>query len=151
MRAPHVLLLCVLGAALLSSVLCNHALGPIACCSGFYQGKLKRAQISSYQLTDPRCPKKAVVFTTQNSQARTAAVLFTSITFSSRHLHRAAMRAPHVLLLCVLGAALLSSVLCNNALGPTACCFRFYKGKLKRAQISSYQWTDPRCPKKGVL
>ncbi|XP_053272180.1 eotaxin [Pleuronectes platessa] len=68
MRAPHVLLLCVLGAALLSSVLCNHALGPIACCSGFYQGKLKRAQISSYQLTDPRCPKKAVVFTTQNSR-----------------------------------------------------------------------------------
>ncbi|XP_053272181.1 eotaxin-like [Pleuronectes platessa] len=61
------------------------------------------------------------------------------------------MRAPHVLLLCVLGAALLSSVLCNNALGPSACCFHMYKGDRPKARISSYQLTDSRCPKKGVF
>ncbi|XP_053272102.1 eotaxin [Pleuronectes platessa] len=68
MRAPHVLLLCVLGAALLSSVLCNNALGPSACCFRFYKGDRPKARISSYQLTDPRCLKKAVVFTTKRSR-----------------------------------------------------------------------------------
>ncbi|XP_034471189.1 eotaxin-like [Hippoglossus hippoglossus] len=67
MRALHVLLLCVLGAALLSSVLCNNGLGPDDCCFGFYQGELAKARISSYQDTDSRCPRKAVLFTTKKS------------------------------------------------------------------------------------
>ncbi|XP_060922378.1 eotaxin-like [Limanda limanda] len=69
MRSPHILLLCVLGAALLSSVLCNNALGPVACCfklKNYEDPPLKRARISSYQRTDPNCPKKGVVFTTKN-------------------------------------------------------------------------------------
>ncbi|XP_062240498.1 C-C motif chemokine 36.1 [Platichthys flesus] len=68
MRAPHVLLLCVLGAALLSSVLCNHALGPSDCCFGFYKVTLPKTRISSYQETDDRCTKKAIVFTTKRSR-----------------------------------------------------------------------------------
>ncbi|XP_035004894.1 C-C motif chemokine 13-like [Hippoglossus stenolepis] len=67
MRALHVLLLCVLGAALLSSVLCNNGLGPDECCFGFYRGQLRKARISSYQVTDYRCPRKAVLFTTKRS------------------------------------------------------------------------------------
>ncbi|XP_035004889.2 C-C motif chemokine 3-like [Hippoglossus stenolepis] len=70
MRALHVLLLCVLGAALLSSVLCNifsDELGPNDCCFGFYRGELAKARISSYQDTDSRCPRKAVLFMTKRS------------------------------------------------------------------------------------
>ncbi|XP_035004895.2 C-C motif chemokine 13-like [Hippoglossus stenolepis] len=67
MRALHVLLLCVLGAALLSSVLCNNGLGPDDCCFGFYRGELAKARISSYQDTDSRCPRKAVLFMTKKS------------------------------------------------------------------------------------
>ncbi|XP_060951864.1 C-C motif chemokine 36.1 [Limanda limanda] len=157
MRSPHVLLLCVLGAALLSSVLCNNALGPTTCCFVFHEVKLPRARISSYQETDPNCPKKGVVFTTIKDRQICVKPTVDWVKrimkkfISSRHLHRAAMRSPQVLLLCVLGAALLSSVLCNNALGPENCCFDFYPRQLMKARISSYQRTDFRCPKKAVF
>ncbi|XP_041820540.1 C-C motif chemokine 4 homolog [Chelmon rostratus] len=61
------------------------------------------------------------------------------------------MRTSHILLLCALGAALLSSVICNNAIGPDNCCFRFYPRRMKKSFIKSYYMTDDRCPKTGVI
>nr|XP_043876377.1 C-C motif chemokine 3-like [Solea senegalensis] len=61
------------------------------------------------------------------------------------------MRSLHILLLCVLGAALLSSVLCNNGLGPNDCCFTLYPRRVKRSLVSTYYMTDFRCPKTGVI
>ncbi|AWP00791.1 putative c-C motif chemokine 13-like isoform 2 [Scophthalmus maximus] len=61
------------------------------------------------------------------------------------------MRALHILLLCVLGAALLSSVVCNNGTGPDDCCFRMFLGRLDKTLIRSYYITDFRCPNRGVI
>ncbi|XP_008317951.1 C-C motif chemokine 36.1 [Cynoglossus semilaevis] len=61
------------------------------------------------------------------------------------------MKNLHLLLLCVLGAALLSSVLCINSLGPNDCCFNHYPRRVKKSLISSYYVTDFRCPKTGVI
>nr|XP_019955653.1 PREDICTED: C-C motif chemokine 3-like [Paralichthys olivaceus] len=61
------------------------------------------------------------------------------------------MRPLQVLLLCILGAALLAPVLCNNALGPDDCCFNFYSRRVKKTLIKSYYMTDSRCSKMGVI
>ncbi|XP_042368499.1 C-C motif chemokine 36.1 [Plectropomus leopardus] len=61
------------------------------------------------------------------------------------------MRATYIFLLCILGHALLSSVFCNNAIGPDDCCFTFYPRRLKKTLISSYYVTDHRCPKTGII
>ncbi|XP_056298474.1 C-C motif chemokine 36.1 [Pseudoliparis swirei] len=58
---------------------------------------------------------------------------------------RATMRTARLLLLCMLGYALLSSVTCNNGSGPDDCCFRTYPWKLSRKLIRSYYLTDYRC------
>ncbi|XP_005800083.1 C-C motif chemokine 3-like [Xiphophorus maculatus] len=55
------------------------------------------------------------------------------------------MKAANILLLCMLGAALLSTVLCNSASGPDNCCFEFYRNRLSKKKISSYYRTDSRC------
>uniref|UniRef100_A0A3Q2VBZ3 Chemokine interleukin-8-like domain-containing protein n=1 Tax=Haplochromis burtoni TaxID=8153 RepID=A0A3Q2VBZ3_HAPBU len=57
------------------------------------------------------------------------------------------MKTAQFLLLCILGAALLSAVNCNNANGPDNCCFKFYPGRIQANLIKSYQLTDHRCPK----
>ncbi|KAI3376629.1 hypothetical protein L3Q82_017063, partial [Scortum barcoo] len=77
-----------------------------------------------------------------------AAVIFISITASS---HRAVMRTSYILLLCILGAALLSSVNCRNEIGPDDCCFKFYPRRVNRKLVRSYYLTDYRCPKSGVI
>ncbi|XP_032439201.1 eotaxin-like [Xiphophorus hellerii] len=61
------------------------------------------------------------------------------------------MKAQHVFLLCVLGAALLSTVLCSNGIGPDDCCFKFYRRQMKKTAIRSYYFTDYRCPKAAVI
>uniref|UniRef100_A0A3B5LCD2 Chemokine interleukin-8-like domain-containing protein n=1 Tax=Xiphophorus couchianus TaxID=32473 RepID=A0A3B5LCD2_9TELE len=45
------------------------------------------------------------------------------------------MKAQHVFLLCVLGAALLSTVLCSNGIGPDDCCFKFYRRQIRKLNI----------------
>ncbi|XP_020515320.1 C-C motif chemokine 3-like 1 [Labrus bergylta] len=55
------------------------------------------------------------------------------------------MRSAHVLLLCMLGAALLSSGLCSDEPGLEVCCFRLYSGRVNKNQIRSYFMSDERC------
>ncbi|XP_054914502.1 C-C motif chemokine 3-like [Poeciliopsis prolifica] len=61
------------------------------------------------------------------------------------------MKAVHILLLCMLGAALLATVLCNNGNGPDNCCFDFFKNPMDKKRMSSYYRTDPRCTVAGVI
>ncbi|XP_053199460.1 C-C motif chemokine 36.1 [Scomber japonicus] len=61
------------------------------------------------------------------------------------------MRTSHILLLCILGAALLTTVFCNNANGPEECCFKFYPRRVNKKLISSYNMNDYRCPRTGVI
>ncbi|XP_047439601.1 C-C motif chemokine 4-like [Mugil cephalus] len=55
------------------------------------------------------------------------------------------MRTIHILLLCILGAALFSPVLCNNAFGPTNCCFNYHTRRIQKSLITSYYRADERC------
>ncbi|XP_005741911.1 C-C motif chemokine 36.1 isoform X1 [Pundamilia nyererei] len=61
------------------------------------------------------------------------------------------MKTTHILLLCILGAALLSAVNCNNANGPDNCCFKLYPRRIKPSIVESYYMTDHRCPKPGAI
>uniref|UniRef100_A0A3B3Z569 Chemokine interleukin-8-like domain-containing protein n=1 Tax=Poecilia mexicana TaxID=48701 RepID=A0A3B3Z569_9TELE len=61
------------------------------------------------------------------------------------------MKAVNILLLCILGAALLSTVLCNYGINPDKCCFEFFKNPVKKNLISSYKWTDHRCAIRAVI
>ncbi|XP_041635738.1 C-C motif chemokine 36.1 [Cheilinus undulatus] len=61
------------------------------------------------------------------------------------------MRSAHILLLCMLGAALLSSVLSSNAITPDNCCFQFYPKRLDKKLVREYSVTDERCPKRGII
>ncbi|XP_076580908.1 C-C motif chemokine 36.1 [Chaetodon auriga] len=61
------------------------------------------------------------------------------------------MRTSHILLLCILGAALLSSVICSNSVGPDDCCFKLYPRRMNKNLIKSYYLTDDRCPKTAVI
>ncbi|XP_071333646.1 C-C motif chemokine 36.1 [Trachinotus anak] len=61
------------------------------------------------------------------------------------------MRTLHVFLLCMLGAALLSLVVCNSAIGPDDCCFTYYPRRVKKTLVSSYYMTDHRCPRSAVI
>ncbi|KAF7651567.1 hypothetical protein LDENG_00109010 [Lucifuga dentata] len=60
------------------------------------------------------------------------------------------MQAAHVLLF-ILGAALFTSVICSNGIGPDDCCFTFYPRKVKKSLIRSYRLTDYRCSRSGVI
>ncbi|XP_017277563.1 C-C motif chemokine 3-like [Kryptolebias marmoratus] len=60
------------------------------------------------------------------------------------------MKTAHILLLCILGAALISTSLCHS-IGPDNCCFEFYDKIIRRSLISSYVRTDYRCAKAGVI
>nr|XP_057924958.1 C-C motif chemokine 4 homolog [Doryrhamphus excisus] len=61
------------------------------------------------------------------------------------------MRSMAIFVLCVLAAAMLSSVCCNNSSGPDDCCFKHYPIKLNQRFIQSYYMTDSRCPIMGVI
>uniref|UniRef100_A0A3P8NUK4 Chemokine interleukin-8-like domain-containing protein n=1 Tax=Astatotilapia calliptera TaxID=8154 RepID=A0A3P8NUK4_ASTCA len=61
------------------------------------------------------------------------------------------MKTTQFLLLCILGAALLSAVNCNNANGPDNCCFKLYPGRIQANLIKSYRLTDHRCPKSVIF
>ncbi|XP_039997129.1 C-C motif chemokine 36.1 [Xiphias gladius] len=61
------------------------------------------------------------------------------------------MTTIQILLLCILGAALLPSVVCNSAIGPDDCCFSFYPRRVKKSLVTSYYLCDYRCPKTGVI
>uniref|UniRef100_A0A3Q2E6F9 Chemokine interleukin-8-like domain-containing protein n=1 Tax=Cyprinodon variegatus TaxID=28743 RepID=A0A3Q2E6F9_CYPVA len=61
------------------------------------------------------------------------------------------MKAVNIFLLCFLGAALLSAVLCDNTTGPDGCCFQFYPWRIMKSFIGSYYYTDHRCPKAAVF
>ncbi|XP_026016304.1 eotaxin-like [Astatotilapia calliptera] len=68
MKTTQFLLLCILGAALLSAVNCNNANGPGTCCFKLYSGRIQANLIKSYRLTDHRCPKSAIIFITKKSR-----------------------------------------------------------------------------------
>ncbi|TKS92602.1 hypothetical protein D9C73_027412 [Collichthys lucidus] len=61
------------------------------------------------------------------------------------------MRTSHILLLCILGAALLPSVICSSAIGPDDCCFKFYPRRVMKNLIKSYYLSDHRCSKAAVI
>uniref|UniRef100_A0A3P8TG64 C-C motif chemokine n=1 Tax=Amphiprion percula TaxID=161767 RepID=A0A3P8TG64_AMPPE len=61
------------------------------------------------------------------------------------------MRTAYILLLCVLGAAMLSTVTCDNSIGPDNCCFTFYPRRIKKDLIVRYYMADNRCAKPGVI
>ncbi|XP_061565940.1 C-C motif chemokine 36.1 [Cololabis saira] len=61
------------------------------------------------------------------------------------------MRTTHILLLCVLAAALLHTALANNGTGPDECCFKFYPRRLKKSIFATYHMTDHRCSKTGAI
>uniref|UniRef100_A0A3P9QDX6 Chemokine interleukin-8-like domain-containing protein n=1 Tax=Poecilia reticulata TaxID=8081 RepID=A0A3P9QDX6_POERE len=65
--------------------------------------------------------------------------------------HLVIMKAANILLLCILGAALLSSVLCNSGNTPVDCCFDFFKNTMNKNLFSSYYKTDPRCSLSGIV
>ncbi|XP_072232318.1 eotaxin-like [Leuresthes tenuis] len=61
------------------------------------------------------------------------------------------MKTTYILLLCILGAALFSTAVCNNANEPDNCCFEFYPRKIRKNLINSYYMTDNRCPKTAAM
>ncbi|XP_028998908.1 C-C motif chemokine 3-like [Betta splendens] len=61
------------------------------------------------------------------------------------------MKTGRILLLCILAAALVSTVVCNNVRGPTDCCFSHYPRRIKKDFIQSYYVTDERCTKPGII
>ncbi|XP_015248724.1 PREDICTED: C-C motif chemokine 3-like [Cyprinodon variegatus] len=61
------------------------------------------------------------------------------------------MKVAYIFLLCILGATLLSPVLCNHSKEPDECCFEFFSNPIRRNLISSYYETDSRCSKKAVV
>ncbi|XP_008284002.1 C-C motif chemokine 3-like [Stegastes partitus] len=72
MRTTYILLFCILGAAMLSTVTChrNATLGPDDCCFTYYPGRLKKNLINTYYMTGHRCIKPAVIFITKKSSRR---------------------------------------------------------------------------------
>uniref|UniRef100_A0A3Q1G8W0 C-C motif chemokine n=1 Tax=Acanthochromis polyacanthus TaxID=80966 RepID=A0A3Q1G8W0_9TELE len=67
MRAVCMFLLCILGAAMLSTVLCATSSGPDSCCFSYYSRRIRKDFIISYRITDNRCNKPGVILTTQGS------------------------------------------------------------------------------------
>ncbi|XP_041840427.1 eotaxin-like [Melanotaenia boesemani] len=63
MRTAHILLLCILGAALLAAVNCDCKI----ILDYFYPRRLNKNLIKSYRITDHRCPKSGVSFVTKKS------------------------------------------------------------------------------------
>uniref|UniRef100_A0A3P8TG44 C-C motif chemokine n=1 Tax=Amphiprion percula TaxID=161767 RepID=A0A3P8TG44_AMPPE len=61
------------------------------------------------------------------------------------------MRTVYMFLLCILGAAMLSTVICDYGIGPDRCCFSYYPRRLKKNAIVSYYMTSHRCLKPGVI
>uniref|UniRef100_A0AAX7VI87 Chemokine interleukin-8-like domain-containing protein n=1 Tax=Astatotilapia calliptera TaxID=8154 RepID=A0AAX7VI87_ASTCA len=61
------------------------------------------------------------------------------------------MKTTHILLLCILGAALLSAVNCTTGNGPDNCCFKFYPRRIRANLVESYYMTDHRCPKPAAI
>ncbi|CAL8376825.1 unnamed protein product [Boreogadus saida] len=64
MRALGLLLLCIFGSTLVSLTVANYGIGPNSCCFHYYERKVKFTKIRSYDLTDGRCSKTAVILRT---------------------------------------------------------------------------------------
>ncbi|XP_029382575.1 C-C motif chemokine 36.1 [Echeneis naucrates] len=56
-----------------------------------------------------------------------------------------------ILLLCMLGAVLLSLAACKNGISPDECCFAFYPRRMPKTHIKSYYMTDHRCAMTAVI
>ncbi|XP_015248727.1 PREDICTED: C-C motif chemokine 5-like [Cyprinodon variegatus] len=61
------------------------------------------------------------------------------------------MKVAHIYLLCILGAALLSTVLCNSGNAADMCCFEYFPSPINSELISSYFKTGPRCHLNAVV
>ncbi|XP_015240809.1 PREDICTED: C-C motif chemokine 5-like [Cyprinodon variegatus] len=61
------------------------------------------------------------------------------------------MKVAHIYLLCILGAALLSTVLCNSGIARAHCCFKFFPRPINKKRISSYYKTDARCHVNAIV
>ncbi|XP_059933338.1 monocyte chemotactic protein 1B-like [Gadus macrocephalus] len=64
MRALALLLLCIFGSTLVSLTVANNGIGPDSCCFLYYERKVQLAKIRSYEFTDGRCSKPAVILQT---------------------------------------------------------------------------------------
>uniref|UniRef100_A0A669CA70 Chemokine interleukin-8-like domain-containing protein n=1 Tax=Oreochromis niloticus TaxID=8128 RepID=A0A669CA70_ORENI len=45
------------------------------------------------------------------------------------------MKTTHIILLCILGAVLLSAVNCNTTVGPVNCCFNLCPRRIKKSGL----------------
>ncbi|KAM4537373.1 C-C motif chemokine 36.1 [Odontesthes bonariensis] len=61
------------------------------------------------------------------------------------------MKTTYILLLCILGAALFSTAVCNSSTGPDDCCFKYYPRRIRKDLIKSYYMTDYRCPRAAAI
>ncbi|XP_040925824.1 C-C motif chemokine 3-like [Betta splendens] len=61
------------------------------------------------------------------------------------------MKTGRILLLCILAAALVSTVVCNNVRGPDVCCWSYHPWRIKKDLIQSYILTNEKCLKPGVI
>ncbi|KAK9524496.1 hypothetical protein VZT92_016887 [Zoarces viviparus] len=68
MRTTRILLLSILGYALIASVICSNGMGPDNCCFTPYPRRLNKRLISSYYMTDHRCPKSAAIMVTKKGR-----------------------------------------------------------------------------------
>ncbi|MEQ2183559.1 hypothetical protein GOODEAATRI_033928 [Goodea atripinnis] len=68
MKVAQIFLLCVLGAILVSTVLCYSSTGPDDCCFGLNPKPVNKRLITSYYKTDPHCPVSAVILITKRSR-----------------------------------------------------------------------------------
>ncbi|XP_059933335.1 eotaxin-like [Gadus macrocephalus] len=61
------LLLCVFGSTLVSLTMANSGNGTDGCCFNYYERKVQFTKIRSYELTDGRCSKPAVILQTKRN------------------------------------------------------------------------------------
>ncbi|XP_055358434.1 uncharacterized protein LOC114867024 [Betta splendens] len=188
MKTGRILLLCILAAALVSTVVCNNGDGPDECCFSYHQHKIKKDLIQSYILTDERCAKPGVIVVTVKSRhicvdpnlswvkgimnhlddellkytgiSRSSLSTAPELSAASAPLdslassleeHQVMMKTGRILLLCILAAALVSMVVCQNGRSPDECCFSYYPWRINKDLIQSYILTDERCAKPGVI
>ncbi|CAN9509693.1 unnamed protein product [Ophioblennius macclurei] len=62
------------------------------------------------------------------------------------------MKTAAVVLLCLVAAAVFTTVLCHGSEpGPKNCCFDYYPKKISKKYIRTYFVTDSRCSKPGII
>ncbi|CAN9509694.1 unnamed protein product [Ophioblennius macclurei] len=66
MKTTAVVLLCLVAAAVFTTVLCQER-GP-SCCLSYYPRRISKKYIESYFVTDSRCPKPGIILITKKQK-----------------------------------------------------------------------------------